>query len=84
MSNITNQITPEELLHGKTVTMIEDDTIPAIGTPHRASWEANQASGKEAKALHGIAEQAWKGYAVNSFGGAMLRNANINYHASRK
>ena len=84
MSNITNQITPEELLHGKTVTMIEDDTIPAIGTPHRASWEANQASGEEAKTLHGIAEQAWKGYAVNSFGGALFRNAKINYHASRK
>lgn len=84
MSNITNQITPEELLHGKTVTMIENDTIPAIGTPHRASWEANQASGEEAKTLHAIAEQAWKSYAVSSFGGALLRNAKIDYHASRR
>jgi len=82
MSN-TN-ITVEEILSSKTVTIIEDDAVPAIGTPHRASWEANQASGEEAKALHGIAEQAWKGYAVNSFGGAMLRNAKIDYHASRK
>ena len=82
MSNTS--ITVEEILSGKTVTMIEDDAVPAIGTPHRASWEANQASGEEAKTLHGIAEQAWKGYVVNSFGGAMLRNAKIDYHASRK
>ena len=82
MSN-TN-ITVEEILSGKTVVMVEDDAVPAIGTPHRASWEANQASGEEAKALHAIAEEAWKGYIVNSFGGAMLRNAKINYHASRK
>lgn len=84
MRNNVNQITPENLTHGKTVTMIEDDTIPAIGTPHRASWEANKASGEEARALHGIAEEAWKGYAVNSFGGALFRNAKISYHASRK
>jgi hypothetical protein len=84
MSNITNQITPEDFLHGKTVTIIEEDTIPALGTPHRASWEANHASGEEAKALHGVAEQAWNGYTVHSFGGAMLRQAKINYHASRK
>jgi hypothetical protein len=83
MSNITN-ITPEDLLHGKAISFIEEDTIPAIGTPHRASWEANKASGEEAKTLHQIAEQAWKNYAVNSFGGAMLRSAKINYHASRK
>ena len=84
MSNTTNKMTTEDLLRGKTVTMIEDDNIPATGTPHRASWEANQVSGEEAKILHGIAEQAWKSYAVNSFGGAMLRNAKVNYHASRK
>ena len=84
MSNTTNHITTEDLLRGKTVTMIEDDNIPATGTPHRASWEANQASGEEAKTLHQIAEEAWNRYAVNSFGGAMLRQAKINYHASRK
>lgn len=84
MSNTTNKITTEDLLRGKTVTMIEDDNIPATGTPHRASWEANQASGEEAKTLHQIAEEAWNRYAVNSFGGAMLRQAKINYHASRK
>jgi hypothetical protein len=82
MSN-TN-ITVEEMLSSKTVTIIEDNAVPAIGTPHRASWEANQVSGEESRILHEIAEQAWKGYAVNSFGGALLRNAKIDYHASRK
>ena len=43
MSNTS--ITVEEILSSKTVTIIEDDAVPAIGTPHRASWEANQASG---------------------------------------
>ena len=70
----------ETLLAGKTVTFINDNSIPSLGTPQRASYDADLLGTIHA---HTVALNAWNAYIVHSFGGSVLRTARIQHHTAK-
>lgn len=66
--------------YATTVILADKNSIPPLGTPHRATYDADNAPNGEALNLHTAALKAWNEYQVASFGGAMLRNHSIRYH----
>lgn len=70
----------ETLLAGKTVTFVTDNTVPSVGTPERASYDAEESGTVEA---HTVALNAWKAHTVRSFGGSVLRQARIDHHTAK-
>lgn len=66
-----------------TVVINNTNSIPAVGTPQRATYDADNAPNGKALNLHVAALKAWNEYHVASFGGAMLRNAHIKHHEGK-